>query len=236
MPATLTLKFNVQGADLEAARACEADVFLSAFGNTRQQLEEEYAPYDDQSTFMSVCDDHGEALGACRLILPGPVGLKTLNDVAREPWFIDGARSARAVGIDPASAWDIATVGVRDGFRGQGLMVAMGLYHGILRSTSVNEVPAVTAVMDDHVRRALGAFDYVYPALPGTSTSAYLGSLASTPVYYLAGFLDIQRRRNPDAYRLLSLGIGLDGLSVPDVDSFRLADQSTELPAQVVAA
>ena len=128
MSATLTLKFNVHGDEQIAARECEADVFLSAFGNTRDQLEEEYGPYEDQSLFLSVTDEHGETLGSCREILPGPAGLKTLNDLARPPWFVDGPRSARAAGVDPTRAWDLATLGVRRQFRSHRLMVGIALY------------------------------------------------------------------------------------------------------------
>ena len=37
--------------------------------------------------------------------------------------------------------------------------------------------------------------------------------------------LDAQRRMTPDAYRLISLGIGLDGISVPDPTAFELRTQ-----------
>ena len=46
MSTVLTLHFNATGQLREAARDCEADVFLSAFGNTRDQLAEEYDLYD----------------------------------------------------------------------------------------------------------------------------------------------------------------------------------------------
>lgn len=236
MSSTLTLKFNVQGDDLVAARECEADVFLTAFGNTREQLAEEYGPYEDQSIFLSVTDDAGNTLGSCREIVPGPAGLKTVNDVSRAPWFVDGPRSARAAGVDPMLAWDLATLGIRREFRSHRLMVGCALYYGLFRSARVNGVPAIVSVMDDHMRRTLGAFDVDCPALPGTSTGEYLGSTASTPVYYLATMLDVQRRRNPDAYRLLSLGIGLDGVTVPDDDSFWLPSDTRDLPLRVAAA
>jgi hypothetical protein len=39
---------------------------------------------------------------------------------------------------------------------------------------------------------------------------------------YCAPLLDNQRRQFADAYRLVTLGLGLDGLAVPALDSFRL--------------
>ena len=236
MSATLTLKFNVQGSELDAARECEAEVFLEAFGNTRDQLAEEYGPYEDQSIFLSVIDEDGNTLGSCREIMPGPAGLKTLNDIGRRPWLTDGVRSARAAGVDPTRAWDLATCGVRQSYRSHRLMVGVALYYGLFRSARVNEVPAIVSIMDDHMRRTLGIFDVECPALPGTSKGEYLGSIASTPVYYLSTMLDIQRRRNPEAYRLLSLGVGLDGVSVPDDASFSVAPPSLPVVAHVIAA
>jgi hypothetical protein len=235
MNAMLYLHFDVQGALLEQARQCEQDVFLRAFGNTPEQLADEYGPYENQSLFIAVSDDAGYVYGSCRVILPGPAGLKTLNDIGREPWLVDGERAARAAGVDPTRAWDIGTLGVREGHRGPNMMVSLGLYHGILKSTYINEVPSMLSVMDDHARRVLGAFDYVYPALPGTGTASYLGSGASTPVYCHASMLDVQRQLNPDAYRLLSLGVGLDGLSTPTDDEYRLASLVPALPGVAAA-
>ena len=233
MSSLLTLHFDVQGSLREEARRCEADIFLAAFGNTRQQLADEYGPYENQSVFLAVTDEAGEVLGMTRLIVPGPSGLKTLNDLGREPWLVDGERVARAAGVDSARAWDIATLGVREGHRARSMRVSLALYHGVLKSTYLNEVPSVTSILDETARRAFALFDLVYTTLPSTSTASYLGSVASTPVYSHASMLDIQRRVNPEAYRLLSLGIGLDGLITPADEDYRLTMASE---ASVVAA
>lgn len=236
MNTLLNLHFDVRGDLLDAARQCEEDVFLQAFGNTRTQLDEEYGPYNDQSVFVAVADDAGQVYGACRLITPGSTGLKTLNDVSREPWGVDGLRAAAAAGIDPANTWDIGTLGVRKDFRGSRMSVAIALYHALVVSTRVNEVGSITAVLDDQVRRLLTASDYILTSLPGTRTAEYLGSPASTPVFgHCAGMLDAQRRMNPDAYRLISLGIGLDGISIPEADAFELRTRLTTVPAEVPA-
>jgi hypothetical protein len=221
MDSVLYLHFDVAGTLLDAARDCEEEVFLSAFGNTREQLDEEYGPYDAQSIFMVVADEEGYALGSCRIIAPGPAGLKTLNDVARSPWKADGYRAALAAGVDPSAAWDLATLGVRRSARGRHLSVAFALLHGLAVSTRVNEIPSATAILDRQIRRILNSADYIMPALPGMAAAPYLGSPESVPVYaHYAAMLDGQRRANPDAYRLMTLGIGLDGISVPGSDGF----------------
>jgi hypothetical protein len=221
MDSVLYLHFDVTGTLLDAARDCEEEVFLSAFGNTREQLDEEYGPYDAQSIFMVIADEDGDVLGSCRLIEPGPSGLKTLNDVSQSPWRADGYRAAFAAGVDPSRAWDIATLGVRRCARGRRMSAAIALYHGLVVSTRVNEVPSVTAILDSQIRRILNSADYIMPALPGLAPAPYLGSKESSPVYgHCATMVDVQRRKNPDAYRLMSLGIGLDGISVPGTAGF----------------
>jgi hypothetical protein len=234
MNTLLNLHFDVRGDLLNAARECEEDVFLQAFGNTRDQLAEEYGPYNDQSVFVAVSGQDGLVYGACRLITPGPAGLKTLNDVSRNPWGVDGIRSATAAGVDPTNAWDVATLGVRKDFRGSRMSVAIALYHAIVQGTRANEVGSITAILDDQIRRILTMSDFIMPTLPGTRTGEYLGSPSSTPVYgHCAGMVDGQRRMNPDAYRLMSLGIGLDGISVPDASAFKLRPRLVPVAAEV---
>jgi hypothetical protein len=234
MNALLNLHFDVRGDLLNAARECEEDVFLQAFGNTREQLADEYGPYNDQSVFVAVADDDGLVYGACRLITPGAAGLKTLNDVSREPWGIDGLRSAGAAGIDPSNAWDVATLGVRKDFRGSRMSVAIALYHAIVQGTRANEIGSITAILDDQIRRILTMSDFIMPTLPGARTGEYLGSPSSTPVYgHCAGMVDGQRRMNPDAYRLMSLGIGLDGIAVPEASAFELRPRLVPVGAEV---
>ena len=60
-------------------------------------------------------------------------------------------------------------------------------------------------------------------SLPGTTAAPYLGSESSVPVFgHWSGLADAQRRMYPDLYRLITQGIGLDGISVPDDASFEL--------------
>ncbi len=219
----LTLHFDVKGALREAARECEAEIFLRWFGNTREELALEYDPYDQDSVFMVVADSGGGVIGVCRLILPGPAGLKTIRDVTSGPWHVDGDRAARAAGVRPEAAWDIATLGVRDATRGRSMLAAAALYHGLVVSSRVNEVPSVVSIVDEQVRALTDAIGMILPALPGTGPAPYLGSPASTPVYgHCQVMVDTQRRLNPDAHRLICLGVGLDGISVPGPDAFRL--------------
>ena len=217
----LRFQFDPVDADLVAARECESDVFLQTYGNTVEQFAEEYGQYESATGFMAVFNEAGVAVAAVRFIKPGPAGLKTLNDVSRAPWNVDGLRSARAAGLDPDRTWDIATIAVR---RNVGnWLCAAALYHGLISACRANGIDWIVMIMDERARRLLMASSLVPTPLPGTGPGPYLGSAVSTPLFgNLAAMFDAQRRLNPDAYRLIFLGVGLDGIAMPSPDGWRL--------------
>lgn len=214
------------GALLASARDCEAEVFGHWFGNTRAELEQEYAPYESTTTFLALADAAGRVLGSVRLIRPGPAGLKTLSDIGRPPWNVDGGRAARAAGMDLASTWEVATMGVRRRLGGGGVRHALALYHGLMLTARANQVTGTVAILDQRVRRLLDAVGISYPAIPGTGAAPYLGSPASVPVYAgFAAMLDRQRREHPESHRLVTLGVGMDGVVVPPLAEFVHSDR-----------
>jgi hypothetical protein len=217
----LRFVFDPVGAELDAALECEAEVFLSTYGNTADQFETEYGPYADQTGFMTVLDETGSALATTRFIAPGPAGLKTLNDVEREPWGVDGSRSARAAGIDPGRTWDIATIAVRRA-PGRTALCSAALYHGLATAARANGIEFIVMIMDARARRLLSASGLPTQALPGTGEGEYLGSPRSTPLWgNLERMFDQQRRTDPDAYRLIYQGVGLDGITLPSEWTWR---------------
>ena len=224
MSERLTLHFDPQGALLDSARACEAEVFLHWYGNTRQQLAQEYNPYEASSAFLAIADDQGTVRAAARLLTPGgDAGLKTLTDVAMAPWRVDGRRVAAAAGLDLSSTWEIATLGVRRDAQRHGVRLSLALYHGLIAVSRANGMSAFVAVLDERVRRLLSSVGLLTQALPGTGPGPYLGSEASTPVYaHCAPVLENQRRHFPDAYRLVTLGVGLEDIAVPPPEAFLL--------------
>lgn len=212
--ALLRFVLDPVGDELAAALDCEAEVFLESYGNTVSQLAEEYGPYNEATGFMALLDDSGRALATTRFIAPGPAGLKTLNDTRRPPWNVDGVRSARAAGLDVARTWDIATVAVRRSSRGS--VASAALYHGVAAAANANEIDSIVMIIDARARRLLSASGMQTRALPGTYEAEYLGSTSSTPVWAdLREMFDLQRQTNPEAYRLIYQGIGLDGISLP---------------------
>ncbi|MBA3720116.1 MAG: hypothetical protein H0W95_07530 [Nocardioidaceae bacterium] len=234
---TLRLEFDPAGDVLEASRDCEADIFLQWYGNTRQQLAEEYGPYEQDSVFVSLVDAANDVLACVRFLTGSSVGLKTIDDVRQPPWSVDAPRSARVAGVDLGRTWDVATMGVRPGERAGRAQLAMALYHGLVASVVANEVSAVVAILDERVRRLLASVGLDMRSLPGTRPAHYLGSPSSAPVYArTASTLDRQRRDFPDAYRLVTLGVGLDGVTIPDRGHFRLLRVPVEPMPEPVSA
>jgi hypothetical protein len=226
MSAPLRLVFHPTGDLLEASRECEADIFLHRYGNTRAQLAEEYGPYEQNSVFVALADEADHVLGTVRFLVPEAAGLKTLDDMARPPWSADSARSAAVAGIEPATSWDCATMGLRSDVPGSAIRLSLAIYHGLVLALRVNSVSTVLAILDERARRLLSSVGLILNPIPGTTAVPYLGSSASTPVFaHVATTLDHQRRIAPEAHRLVTLGIGLDGIVVPDPQTFRWPSQ-----------
>jgi hypothetical protein len=225
---SLTMSIDPRGELLDAARECEADVFFDVYGNTREQWVDEYGPYEPASVFLALPEPGGDVVGVCRVILPGAAGLKSLDDVAREPWSINGYDSARAAGLDASATIDVATIAVRRRLRSAGRMVWLALGHGVTMLSRANSLPDMVMIMDGRARRMMTSVGCDTFALPGTQPGSYLGSASSIPVWAnVPRMLDNQRRVNPEGYRLVGLGSGFDGMTIPAMPGF-------ELPARVL--
>lgn len=230
----LRLVFDPTGEELAAARACEAEVFLQSYGNTHEQLADEYGPYEPASTFLAVLDEAGVAHGVARLISPNPSGLKSLDDLARAPWHVDGTRSAAAAELDLASTWDVGTLGIRRQSGPSRVHAAAAVYHGLVVAARANHALSFVAILDDRYRRLLHSMGLHLHTLPGASSGNYLGSPQSTPVYaHFGSLLDHQRRIAPEAHRLITLGEGLN-LVTPDPQAFLLRSRVVDLRSRML--
>ena len=219
---------------LAAAKACEAAVFLQAYGNTAQQWRHEYERFDPASVFLTVLEHGGDAVATCRLILPNPIGLKSLVDVQYEPWSVDANDAAAAAGMAPSRTWDIATLAARRGVAGAGLLAA-ALYHGIVAAMRANSVRWVVMIIDARARRLLSMLNLEGYVLPGTMAAPYLGSSASVPIWAdVPRLMRVQRRVNPDAYAMIDRGVGLDAIALPDAADFVFAPRGLPAPTSFV--
>lgn len=229
-PADLTLHFDPQGALLQSTLDCEADVFAERYDWPQQDTREFYAPYDASSTYIAVADSDERVVAMARYIFPSAAGLCTVNELSVE-WDVDGRQMLEETGLDLSRTWDVGSVCVRKDAKRYGVLHAAALYHGLLKASAANDVRGFVSLIDERVRRLLGMFGLMVHAIPGTTTSAYGGSKATTPVWAdMARFVGDQRRNAPDSYRLVTLGVGLDGVRVPSSDAFTLRRP----PAQIV--
>jgi hypothetical protein len=81
----------------------------------------------------------------------------------------------------------------------------------------------MVTIVDERVRTLLHSVGLSTHVLPGAAAAQYLGSPQSTPSYaHLAAVVDHQRRHSPDAYRMITLGVGLSGVALPSPDEWRL--------------
>ena len=225
-----SMHFDPTGEVLAAAKACEAAVFLEAYGNTADQWRDEYERYDAASVFLTVLEPEGDAVATCRLILPNPVGLKSLIDVEREPWFVDANHAAAQAGMTPARTWDIATLAARRGTAGAGLLAA-ALYHGIVAGMRANGFRWAVMIIDARARRLLSMLNLEGYVLPGTMAAPYLGSAASVPIWAdVPSLLTVQRRVNPDAHEMIDRGTGLESIALPDPADFVLRPRGLASP------
>jgi hypothetical protein len=190
-------------AEVAAAQALEAAVFLDSFDNTAAVMEQEYGHYADRSRYVVVLDgSDGSALGMMRLVVPDATGeLKTLTDVAGPPWQLPVPDSLRAAGLADRPVWDVATLAVARGHRsgaGRG-EVTLALCHGLYRYSRANGVEGWVTVLDDRVLRLLRVLGVPWTAMPGAGSAYYLGSPASTPcVCVLDDIAPNMRARRPD--------------------------------------
>jgi hypothetical protein len=217
------LVFQPEGALRGAVFEQEAAIFERTYGVARPDHVAEFAPFEDQSAFLAVLDADGAIAGFMRLIHDGPMSIKTLVEAGGPPWWIDGMRSARAVGIDPAHTWDVATLGVPRGARRNRLLITAALYHGLFHAARENDVRSLLMTVDERVRAILAAMGLITHALPGAVPGPFCGSPASTPVFgHCAQMMQVQRRDNPEAYRLIIQGHGLENVAVPPAEHFVL--------------
>lgn len=171
-------------AEKAAAREVEARVFLDAFGNTPDVMEQEYGPYEDRSRFLTVIDDgSGRALGAVRLIVPDAAGeVKTLTDASGPPWRISAPGALSAAGFAGRVVWDVATLAVEPDARAIARVeTTFALCYALYRYTRASGAEGLVTILDDKVLRVLRAIGLPWEPMAGATSQFYLGSPASTP-------------------------------------------------------
>jgi hypothetical protein len=225
----LRLEFLSGPADVEIL-ACEALVLGQRYGNTAEELAAAYGVYADSLAFLAVRDSAGRVLGWARMITPGPVPIKTLADIATWPWNTDPDVVVADAGLDVALTWDVTTIGVRRELGADGSTVAAALYHGVISATKANGVEWIMALLDIRVRRLLDRVGLITETLPNTAAKPYFGSPSTVPVFAnMERMVLRQQREQPEFYRHIALGLGLDPIALPAPEDYLLVPPSVDL-------
>lgn len=159
-----------------------ADVFLDAFGNTPDLLRGEYAHLLASMTHVVVLDRESRTVAGCLVLQEAPAAeLKTVVDLAGEPWSMAPEESLAAMSLAPGdrTAGDLLFLAVGTEHRSKGVAVLL-LYAGWVVSAT-RGIERWTAILDDPL--VAGLTELTLGALrPVAGSRPYLGSAGSTPV------------------------------------------------------
>lgn len=159
-----------------------ADVFLEAFGNTPDLLRGEYTHLLAAMTHVVVLDRESRTVAGCLVLQEASAEeLKTVVDLAGEPWSMPPAESLAAMTLAPGdrAAGDLLFLAVGAEHRSQGVAVLL-LYAGWVVSAT-RGIERWTAILDDPL--VAGLTELTLGALrPVAGSRPYLGSAGSTPV------------------------------------------------------
>jgi hypothetical protein len=180
-PALQLQRFTAQllhGSQANAARAVEVEVFGEKFGNTADELQREYGPYDARSSFFLV-SDNGEATGVLRVMTATRLsGFKSIHDLPVSLWDIVKHHGL----LHAPNVLDVGSLAVRKRWRGDGY-VASVLY-GLLHQHCLRHgYEHMVCVLDSHAYRLLTTIGVPFVPLAGTEPFSYLGSASSVACY-----------------------------------------------------
>lgn len=206
-----------------AARQCELDVLGGRYGDTAELLAEAYGAYEDRTVFVALEHLEDGVVGFVRLIAPGGSTLiKTLADIEKPPWQVDGRAVADEAGLELSATWDIATIGLRPDIRdnpmiGTQVGIAAGaLYHASLLVPLANGGRWFVAILDHRVRALIARAGLILDTLPGTGPQPYMGSPACVPVVAdIARLFANQQLRAPEVHRTFWADAGGGAVSLP---------------------
>ncbi len=164
---------------------------IASFGDVLTEntdlCEKEYEQYEDHSKFLISVDVLSERpVGVLRVIENSPAGLKTLNDVQREPFNIDMENIIKSHQLTNLNdTWDVGTVAVLPEYRGiDAGLVSVDLYRALYLLSKRNGIKHWVSVIDNKLLRVFN--DYMamnFVPLAGSEPKSYYGSRKSYAVY-----------------------------------------------------
>ena len=208
--------FTADQPEAELARHVERTVFDETFGNPRELLDAEYAPFEDSTVFYCVID-HRRRLpaGMMRIILPSTRGLKTFQ-VIEEAWGQDVTAVLERTGVewDQDLAWDVTTLAVAGEYRGKSTdgLISLGLYQTLVRSALEGGARWHVTILDMKPLELIQTFTHgAFFGFEGLEPRSYLDSPLSVPM-----FVDYEEwvprilEADPATHDLLIRGIGIE--------------------------
>lgn len=231
------LRGDQPAADL--GRQLERAVFLETFGDTPELLAAEYDAYEASSVFFVVVDHRRRrAAGVMRVILPSPVGLKSLNDMARG-WArsADDAIEATEGAPRTGAVWDVATLAVDPEYRGNAAagLVSLSLYQALFMTGVRWGNEFLVAVLDVAVLRMLQwQLANLFRSFEGVAAAPYLGSKASRPVWCdISEWRERLQAARPELYELFFEGTGHEpAVASPDWEAAAASMREVSDPAR----
>ena len=213
--------FSADAPESELARHVEREVFYEFFNNTPELLEAEYGPYEASTLFVCAID-HRRRLpaGVIRLVLPSPVGHKSLDDVG-SVWGhrLDDVLDRTHLDLDAGRVWDVATLAVDSEYRGRATdgLVGLAMYQAVAQLAVRCDVRWVVAILDLVVLDLLqGVMAHPFEPFAGLEPRAYLDSPASLPVYCdIDAYFPRLETDDPSMYEILYDGQGLEAAVRP---------------------
>jgi hypothetical protein len=178
--------FEINGNDplADIGRYVERARFEEVFNNTSNDMQQEYGPYEEASTFfVSVDRDDVAPTGVLRIIRNSPAGLKTLNDVAGPPLLLSEDQIMERHNIETLdNCWDIGTVAALSKYPSHGASIQ--LYRAMYLAAKRDNIEHFVSVIDMRVLTQLtGDLGIPFQPLADSEPFEYLGSDRSQAVY-----------------------------------------------------
>lgn len=177
----------------DLGRKVEQQVFLEKFGNTPDEMQSEYGPYEDASSFFITLSPEGEPIGVLRVIGGESLNdFKSLRDVSQErPRHEHPERPRISLesfayyeGVDPSTVWDIGTIAIPKEHRGAtaGNLSAV-LHRALLAKAKAEGIEHFVAVIDKGEHGNLNKLGVPFKPILGSLPFEYLGSKTSTALH-----------------------------------------------------
>lgn len=197
--------YEIEGADDAAriGRYVEKTRFEVAFGNSAEDMQKEYGPYETASTFfISVDQENAMPSGALRIIRQSPSGLKTINDVSELPLRLSAEYIQQAHRIETFDdCWDIGTVAAMPGYPSGAASIQ--LYRTMYLAAMRERIQHVVSVVDARVLQTLTQYLGIpFMPLADSGPFEYLGSKSSQAVYgYVPEFYEKMEHKRQHSLR-----------------------------------